>query len=123
MAAPVSVTATTIRVVVPAAAETGKLTVVTPAGSGQSVATFKVLPRIASFSPPSGPVGTSVTIAGSGFTDVTAVKFNGIVVSSPSVDSNAQITAVVPTAASTGKLVVVTAGGAAVSSASFGVTH
>ena len=122
LAVPATVTATTITVFVPAAAETGKLTVVTPSGTGQSAAAFRVLPRIASFGPPSGPVGTTVTITGSGFTDVSAVRFNGVAASSPSVDSSGQITAVVPAGATSGKITVVTAGGAALSPASFTVT-
>jgi hypothetical protein len=123
LAVPATVSATAITVFVPAAAETGKLTVVTPSGSGQSVGEFKVLPKLASFSPLSGAAGTSVTILGSGFTDVSAVKFNGVAAVSPSVDSNAQITAVVPAGATTGRISVLTAGGTSVSATSFTVTH
>jgi hypothetical protein len=119
LAAPVTVTATTIKVLVPADAVTGKLTVVTPAGSGQSVGTFKVLPKLTSFSPPSGAAGASVTIAGSGFTDVSAVKVNGVLASSFTIDSSIQITATVPPAATTGRLSVVTAGGTATSLTNF----
>ena len=121
-AAPVTVTATKITVVVPADASTGKLTVLTAAGSGQSVGTFKVLPKLTSFSPGSGVVGSSVTISGSGFTDVSAVKFNGVAASTYTVDSSSQITAMVPLGASTGKISVLTAGGTAMSASSFIVT-
>ena len=121
-ATPATVTATAITVFVPADASTGKLTVVTPSGSGQSAGTFRVLPKITSLSPGSGPVGTSVTITGSGFTDVTAVKFGGVAATSPSVDSDHQITAVVPAGATSGRVSVVTAGGTAFSAASFVVT-
>jgi hypothetical protein len=122
IAIPATVTATKVTVVVPADASTGKLTVVTGAGSGQSAGTFKVVPKLTSFSPGSGLVGSSVTISGSGFTDVSAVKFNGVAASSYTVDSSSQITAMVPLGASTGKLSVVTAGGTATSASSFTVT-
>src|SRR5207248_740727 len=93
---------------------TGKLSVVTPSGSGQSAGTFKVLPKLSSFSPGSGAAGASVTIAGSGFTDVSAVKFNGVAASSFSVDSSIQITATVPPTATTGRLTAAAAVGATV---------
>jgi hypothetical protein len=123
VALPATVTPTLITVLVPADASTGKLTVVTPSGSGQSAGTFRVLPRITSFGPGSGPAGTSVTITGSGFTDVTTVKFNGVAATAPSVDSDHQITAQVPATASTGRISVTTAGGTAISPTSFVVTH
>jgi hypothetical protein len=122
-AVPATVTATKITVVVPADASTGKLTVVTPSGSGQSAGTFRVVPRITSFGPGSGPAGTSVTITGSGFTDVTSVKFHGVAAVAPSVDSDHQITVQVPATATTGRITVTTAGGTALSATSFVVTH
>jgi len=115
------VLATNITVPVPADASTGKLTVVTGAGSGQSAATFKVLPKLTSFSPGSGIVGTSVTITGSGFTDVTAVKFNSHLASTWTRDSSTQVTAMVPLGATTGKISVTTAGGTTTSATSFTV--
>jgi hypothetical protein len=118
LAVPATVTPTKITVVEPPDASTGKLTVVTDAGSGQSVGTFKVLPKLTSFTPPSGPSGTSVTITGSGFTDVAAVKFNGAPASF-SADSDHQITATVPTSGTIGKLSIVTAGGTATSLTNF----
>jgi hypothetical protein len=118
-AVPATVLATKITVPVPADASTGKLTVVTGAGPGQSAATFKVVPKLTSFSPGSGVVGTSITITGTGFTDVTAVKFNGHAASSYTRDSSTQITAMVPLGATTGKISVVTAGGTATSGTTF----
>jgi IPT/TIG domain len=119
IAVPATVTATKVTVVVPPAASTGKLTVVTGAGSGQSTGTFKVLPKLTSFTPGSGAAGDSVTIAGSGFTDVTAVKFNGVAAAGYTVDSDHQITATVPASGTIGKLSVVTAGGTATSLTNF----
>jgi len=123
LAVPATVTPTLITVLVPADASTGRLTVVTPSGSGQSSGSFHVLPRISWVSPGSGPAGATVTIAGSGFTDVGAVKFHGVPDPSASVDSDHQITAHVPATATTGRITVTTAGGTALSPTSFVVTH
>ena len=56
---------------------------------------------VSSVSPSNGPAagGTVVTIAGSGFTGATAVKFGSVAASSFSVTSDAQITATSPAAA------------------------
>jgi hypothetical protein len=63
-------------------------------------------PSISSFSPASGAVGTSVTITGSNFSGVTAVSFNGSASTTYTVDSLTQITAIVPGAATSGKISV-----------------
>src|SRR5439155_12624070 len=119
IAIPTSVTATTIKVVVPTYASTRKLTAVTAPFSYPTPFRSKVLPKLTSFSPASGAAGASVTIAGSGFTDVTAVKFGGVAASSFTVDSSIQITAQVPDAAATGQISDTTAGGTATSATSF----
>lgn len=75
-----------------------------------SAQTFKVLPTVASFSPTSGPVGTSVSINGTGLMQTTKVAFNGTPASS-AINSDILITATVPAAATTGKIKVVTKGG------------
>jgi len=81
-------------------------------------------PAISDFSPLSGPVGTSVTINGSGFTGATGVKFNGTSVGSGNftVVSDVQITATVSSGASTGPISVTSPGGTGTSSADFTVT-
>jgi hypothetical protein len=66
-------------------------------------------PGIGSFTPTSGAVGSVVTITGSNFAEVTAVRFNGFDSSTFTVDSLTQITATVPTTANTGPVTVVTA--------------
>jgi uncharacterized repeat protein (TIGR02543 family) len=76
---------------------------------------------LSSFTPASGTVGTQVTLAGSGFTGATQVRFDGISAASFVVDSDAQIRAVVPAAATTGPISVTTPNGSATSAGSFEV--
>jgi hypothetical protein len=78
-------------------------------------------PTITSFSPTSGPVGTSVTFTGTDFTGTTAVSFGGVASTNFTVNSSAQIKATVPAGAMTGAITVVTPSGTAVSSANFTV--
>ena len=109
---------------IPAGAKTGlKINVTTAGGVAASPAVFAVVPSIASFTPTSGPVGTSVTITGNSFTAATKVTFGGIAATSYQVISDTQIGALVPTGAATGKIAVTTAGGTGSSAASFTVTH
>jgi hypothetical protein len=85
----------------------------------QFVLTGSGEPAIASFAPTSGAVGTVVTITGSNFAEVTAVRFNGFNATTYTVDSLTQITATVPTTASTGAVTVATPRGTAASSTNF----
>jgi hypothetical protein len=69
--------------------------------SGQEIelsAEVQPEPAIAAVSPNSGSIagGSKVTIAGSGFNAASAVKFGDLVASSYTVDSDTQITAMVP---------------------------
>jgi len=111
---------TFISATVPASALTGKVTVKTGATTLTSPQTFRVTPTITSFSPPSGPVGTLVTINGTGLTQATKVTLNKISASF-TVVSDIEITATVPTGATTGRIVVTTKGGTATSVTSFTV--
>jgi uncharacterized protein (TIGR03437 family) len=81
---------------------------------------FKVTPTFTSFTPPSGPVGTPVTITGTAFTEATKVTFAGKSAAF-TVNSDTQITATVPTGATTGKIAVTTKGGSVSSTTSFTV--
>src|SRR6266567_4577826 len=83
---------TKITTSVPTGATTGPITVTTPAGTATSVSIFKVVPTITGFSPPSGPVGTAVTITGTACTGATGVRFNATPAEF-TVDSWTQITA------------------------------
>jgi hypothetical protein len=65
---------------------------------------------ITGFTPPSGPVGTSVTITGTALTGTTKVTFGGVAASTFTVNSDTQVTATVPTGAKTGKIGITTNG-------------
>ena len=78
-------------------------------------------PAISGFSPASGPVGTVVTITGAGFTGATSVRFNGRW-ASPTVNSDNQIWATVPSGATSGLISVTTPNGTGQSSTDFLVT-
>ena len=106
---------------VPAAALTGSVTVTTGTTTLTSNQTFKVLPTITNFSPPSGPVGTPVTIMGTGLKQATIVKFGSVKATSFTVVSDTEVTTDVPTGAVTGKIAVTTKGGSATSATSFTV--
>ncbi len=63
------------------------------------------------FTPASGPTGTQVTIAGSGFTASSTVKFNGVAATVVSRTLPSRLIAVVPAAASSGTIAVSNASG------------
>jgi large repetitive protein len=113
-------TATTIHATVPAGATTGSL-VVTTASATIDAGTFLVPATIASFSPLSGSGADAVTIHGTGFTNVSAVAFNLVPVSSYTVVDGGTITTSVPATATTGKITVTTDAGTAQSAADFTV--
>jgi hypothetical protein len=116
--------ATLIETTVPATATTGKVTVVTPGGEAVSTVDFVVkdAPKITSFTPTSGAVGTVVTIIGESFdAGGLAVKFGNGTASTPTLVSLTQITATVPASATTGKITVETAAGSVQSTGNFTV--
>ena len=76
-------------------------------------------PTITSFSPPSGPAGTVVTVLGSNFTGVTAVAFNGTAAASFVVVSATQLTAVVAAGSTTGLITITAPTGTATSATPF----
>ena len=120
--APITVlSATSIRVTVPAGALTGRISVTNPAASAQSATNFTLVPRITGFSLPSGSDDTVISILGTSFTGVTAVKF-GTVSAAFTFVSDSEISVLVPAAAVTGRVSVTTAGGTATSPSDFVVT-
>jgi hypothetical protein len=122
------VSSTQVRATVPAGATTGRISVTTPDGTATSAGVFTVTqspgggPTIASFSPARGPVGTPVTIRGTGFGGTTSVRFNGTAAIFSDVSST-QINAMVPAGATTGRISVTTPGGTATSTGAFTVTQ
>jgi uncharacterized repeat protein (TIGR03803 family) len=106
---------------VPAGALTGPVTVTNGTTTLTSNQPFRVKPQVGSFDPPSGSVGTQVTITGTGFTQTSGVGFGDYVPAEFTVNSDSQITATVPAGAKTGPVGVVTKGGTAISSAKFTV--
>jgi hypothetical protein len=78
-------------------------------------ATATNAPTISSFTPTSGPVGTSVTISGAYFTASTSVAFNGVAATNVAVTNATTLTATVPSGATSGAVSVSTSGGTATS--------
>ncbi|HET9248760.1 MAG TPA: IPT/TIG domain-containing protein, partial [Actinomycetota bacterium] len=117
---------TQITAIVPGGATTGPISVTKPGNNTATSSTnFTVtpspVPTLSSFNPTSGTVGTSVSIIGTGFIGASAVRFNGTSATF-TVNSNTQITATVPSGATTGPIAVTTPGGTATSTMSFTVT-
>ena len=111
---------TQITVTVPSGATTGLLTVVNPNGVGVSTGRFTVqVPTITSFTPTSGPIGTSVTISGNYFTNITQVTFNGTNAPGFVVNSVNQIVVSVPAGATNGPITVVSTVGSGTSATPF----
>ena len=115
------VSSTSITFTVPSGATTGQIAVVTPGGSantsGLSTPNYTVTapspPTITAIAPPSGPVGTVVTVTGTNFTGTTDLKLNGTSITGYTVVSSTEITFTVPPGATTGTVSVTTPGGTA----------
>lgn len=114
---------TYLTAIVPAGATLGPITVTTPKGKLVSRTAFRVLPHVQSFSPSSGPVGTPVTINGSGFTQAIGVGFGDTKPAKFTIVSDSEITATVPSGAKTGPVGVETKSGTGISSQTFTVTQ
>ena len=93
--------------------------------SNEAVATTLVVPPLtfSGFVPRGGPVGTRVTLTGTGFLGATEVRFNGVGASEFEVLSPTSLRAVVPPEATSGPISVVTPNGMGVSTADFTVTN
>jgi hypothetical protein len=119
-----STTATSVTVTVPAAATTGKITVTTAGGTATSASGFTVpAPTISSFTPSSGPVGSSVTITGTGFlASPKTVAFHGTDAGTPTSVTNTSMTVTVPAGATNGTITVTAPSGTGTSATSFTVT-
>jgi RHS repeat-associated protein len=117
--------ATSLTAPVPGGATTGPITVTTRGGTATSAVPFTVIaaPTITGFTPTSGRVGDQVTIIGTNFVNVQSVKFNGVAVTSFTVNTVSSITVAVPSGATTGPLTVTTTLGTATSVTSFTVLN
>jgi PKD repeat protein len=100
----------------------GAVFVATPSGSTLSSSQFcaSPAPRISSFTPTTGPPGTSVDILGSNYTGASSVTFAGAAARYV-VDSDSEIHATVPATASSGPIAVTTASGTGTSASTFTV--
>jgi uncharacterized repeat protein (TIGR03803 family) len=120
----VKLTGTTyLTAVVPAGAHTGAVTVTTGTTTLTSPQTYKVKPKITSFTPASGPPATPVTITGTGLIQTSMVKFGTVKATTVTVVSDSKVTAVVPAGLAKGAVTisVTTPGGAANSPTKFTV--
>jgi uncharacterized protein (TIGR03437 family) len=77
-------------------------------------------PTLSSFTPASAAVGATVTLTGTNFTAASKVTFNGLSAKF-TVNSDTQISATVPSGATSGKISVTTPAGTATSATSFTV--
>lgn len=113
---------TTITTTVPVTATSGLVTVSSPAGLATSSGAYTVVlaPTVSSFTPTTGPAGTSVIINGTNFQFVTNVRFNGLD-AVYTVNSVTSITAIVPNGATTGAISVVNGSGTGASSTNYTV--
>jgi alpha-tubulin suppressor-like RCC1 family protein len=112
-----------IRAVTPEGTGTVDVTVTTPGGTSPPQAgdlfVYRPVPSVTSVAPTSGPAGggTTVTIAGSGFTAASAVHFGSAEATSFTVESDGSITAVSPAGTGTVDITVTTPGGTSAKSA------
>lgn len=120
----VSLLSTTyLKAKVPVGAHTGTVTVTTGSTILTSAQTFKVKPKIKSFTPTSGSPGTLVTINGSGLIQATAVTFGTVNATTFTVVSDSEVTADVPSGLPAGAVTIyiTTPGGTASSPTKFTV--
>jgi len=120
------VASSVVTATVPVTATTGLISVTTQSGTAISGSPFTVLtgngsPTVASFTPSSGTANTTVTITGTNFVNVIGVTIGGVAVAAPTVNSDTQITALVPAGAVTGPIVVTTGLGIGTSATNFTV--
>lgn len=113
--------ATDLIATVPKGALTGAITVTTGSTTLTSNFAFGVVPDVSSFSPTSGAVGKSVTITGTGLMQTVAVYFDGVQATEFKVISDTEVTATLPTGATTGPISVEAQGGTGFSSTDFTV--
>jgi RHS repeat-associated protein len=112
-----------IQATVPSNATSGAVKVTNGGVSSNSNVTFTVgAMTVGSVNPPGGPIGTPVTVTGSGFGTVQGtISFNGTNATSVSTWTDSQIQATVPAGATSGAVKVVAGGVASNTTVSFTV--
>jgi hypothetical protein len=112
----------TVDITVPAGAATGPIHLRNAAGLAVSPTNFTVVPAptITSFIPTSGPVGTEITVTGTGFTGTLAASIDGIPAYFVVVNATTE-DVTVPSGASTGPIHIKTPDGLAISGTNFTV--
>ena len=132
-AAPTSASTTSLTILVPSGARTGRVSVAVGGQTGTSSTDFTVTapapapepPVVSSFTPTSGAVGTTVTITGVNFSDMPSeneVGFGGVMAAAPTSASTTSLTILVPSGARTGSISVAVGGQTGTSSTDFTVT-
>ncbi len=111
-----------------AGAANGTLTIASTGATSQvitlngTVAAPTAAPTITSFTPATGPVGTTVTVTGTNFTGATGATLNGVAVANFMFMSATSVMFDVPAGATTGTIAVTTPGGTGTSATVFTVT-
>lgn len=119
---PIVVSATQIRAAVPADGESGFISV-TAGATASSTNMFTVSPRVTSFSPALGNIGSQVTLFGANFiVGQTTVRFGSVQAASPSVTAANQLVTHVPSGAVSGPISVSTFAGTNVTTSNFVVS-
>ena len=132
-AAPTSASTTSLVVLVPSGAVTGRVSVTVGGQTGTSSTGFTVTvpapapaaPVVSSFTPSEGEVGTSVTITGKNFSATASeneVRFGGVMAEDPTSASTTSLVVLVPSEAITGSISVAVGGQTGTSSENFTVT-
>ena len=130
---PTSASTTSLVVLVPSGAVTGRVSVAVGGQTGTSSEDFTVTvpapapapPVVLSFSPIEGAVDTEVTITGENFSDMPSeneVRFGGVMAADPTSASTTSLTVKVPSGAVTGRVSVAVGGQTGTSSEDFTVT-
>ena len=128
---PTSASTTSLVVLVPSGAVTGRVSVTVGGQTGTSSTDFTVTapapdpPVVLSFSPSEGEVGISVTIIGENFSATASeneVRFGGMMAAAPTSASTTSLTVRVPSGARTGSISVAVGGQTGTSSTDFTVT-
>lgn len=128
---PTVISDTLIRFTVSSKATTASVAVLNPQRAAFSPTQFKVgassppppaAPTISSFTPASGPVGTRITVTGSGLTGISSARIGSSRSTAVTVSNSTQLSFLVPAGATSGTITIANATSSAVSSARYTVT-